>query len=315
MKKYSRILITGAAGMAGKAVHRRLLDEGYTDVYIVDKVDYDLREPYAVRNIFDDIHPEYVFHIAARVGGIHANDTQSGLFIYDNLMMQCNVIEAARKYKVDKLLFCGSACIYPKYSPQPIKEEALLSKPLEETNKAYAVAKIAGVTMCQMYAKQYGCNFISAMPTNLYGIGDNFQLQDSHVMPALLRKFHEAVLHNYSSVEVWGTGKPRREFLYIDDLADGFVFLMNNYNDPAHINIGTGEDISISELVEMIKEITGFKGVVKWNTEYPDGVFERRLDVSRINALGWKAQTKLREGIERTYEWFKMYYNSDAIRK
>jgi len=239
MKKDSRILITGAAGMAGTAVYQRLFDEGYTHMLPVDMEDHDLREKYDVITLFDYFRPEYVFHIAARVGGIYANDSKSGLFIYDNLMMQCNVIEAARKYQVKKLLFCGSACIYPKYSPQPIKEESLLSKPLEETNKAYAVAKIAGVTMCQMYAKQYGCNFISAMPTNLYGIGDNFQIKDSHVMPALLRKFHEAVIYNHPSVEVWGTGKPRREFLYIDDLADGFIFLMKNYNDPMHINIGT----------------------------------------------------------------------------
>jgi GDP-L-fucose synthase len=313
MRTESKILVTGGEGMAGGAVTHRLRQVGYKNILSVDKDDCDLRNTEKVNAFFEKHRPEYVFHIAAKVGGIHANDNQSADFIYENLMMECNVIEAARKYEVKKLLFCGSACIYPKFAPQPIEEASLLSSSLEETNIGYAVAKIAGVIMCRMYRKQYGCNFISVMPTNLYGVGDNFHLMDSHVMPALIRKFYDAKMTNKSEVEVWGTGDPRREFLNVDDLADALVFLMLHYDGAEQINVGTGKDIPIKELVQIIKDVVGYEGMVVWNTTYPDGVYERRLDVSKINSLGWYAIVDLKEGIKATYDWFMSNY--DFIRK
>jgi GDP-L-fucose synthase len=312
MNKDSRILVTGCQGMAGWALIRNLQVNGYTNVTGIDRVDCDLLYPDRVQTLFRLLKPEYIFHVAAKVGGIYANNTQSADFTYENLMIQCNVMEAAKDTFVKKLLFCGSACIYPKGAQNPITEEALLTGPLEETNKGYAVAKIAGVIMTQMYRKQYGCHFISAMPTNLYGIGDNFHPTDSHVMPALLRKFHEAKIFGRPEVEVWGTGKPRREFLYIDDFASGLVFLMNNYDEEQHINIGTGVDIPIYDLVNIIKETTGYEGEVKW-TGSLDGVLERRLDVSKINGLGWTAKMPLVNGINKTYRWFINSY--DTLRK
>lgn len=313
MQKNSKILVTGAAGMAGSAVVRRLQQDGYTKIIPVDIEDCDLRDASDTLAMFNRVKPEYVFHIAARVGGIHANNSKGGLFIYDNLMMQCNVIEAARITNVKKLLFCGSACIYPKNSPQPIQEEYLLSGLLEETNKPYAIAKIAGVTMCQAYRKQYGCNFIATMPTNLYGPGDNFNLEDSHVLPALMRKIHDAKIKNLPFVEVWGTGTPRREFIYIDDLADAFVFLMNNYDGADPINVGTGWDMSIKELVDVICNVAAYRGKIVWNTEYPDGVSVRKLNVTKLRNLGWTASTFVDVGIRKTYPWFLDNYEN--IRK
>lgn len=312
MEFNDRILVTGAAGMGGSAVVRQLKKQGYRNVIPVDKKECNLLVLKEVEDLLFDIAPTYVFHIAAKVGGINANNTQSADFIYENLMIQCHVMDIARRAMVKKLLFCGSACIYPKNTIMPIREEYLLSGYLEETNKAYSVAKIAGVTMCEMYRKQYGCDFISAMPTNLYGIGDNFHLTDSHVMPALIRKLHEAKINGTEKIKVWGTGNPRREFLYVDDLAEALVFLMNNYSDKYPINVGTGVDIPISELLNILIEIIGYRGVVDYDTIYPDGVYERRLDVTKINQLGWKAQTSLRKGIQQTYNWFVQKY--DTIR-
>jgi GDP-L-fucose synthase len=257
-----------------------------------------------VTDLFSRIKPHYVFHLAARVAGIHANDIMSGEFIYENLMMQTNVIEAARINKVKKLLFCGSACIYPKECPQPIKEEYLLSAPLEKTNIGYALAKITGVIMCQMYRKQYGCNFINAMPTNLYGEGDNFSLNESHVIPAFINKFYDAVVNHKTTVEVWGTGIARREFLYVGDLVKALIFLINNYDDSQPINVGYGQDISIRELVDVIRNISLYNGNIIWNSTYPDGTIERRLDSSKINDLGWKAEVKFEDGIRKVYDWY-----------
>lgn len=313
MEKDALILVTGRAGMAGSAVVRELINQGYETVIPIDISECNLIDSNQVNTIFAIMKPDYVFHIAAKVGGINANNTKSADFTYENLMMECNVINAARLFLVKKLIFCGSACIYPKNTPMPIKEEYFLSGSLEETNKGYAVAKIAGVILCEMYRKQYGCNFISAMPTNLYGPGDNFHLTDSHVMPALLRKFSDAKTNNEKTVEVWGTGAPRREFLYVDDLAKALVFLMDNYNGVSPINVGTGEDISIKDLVKVIREVVGYTGKVVWNTQYPDGVLERRLDVTKINKLGWQAETDVREGVQRTYEW--MVRNWEEMRK
>lgn len=310
MELTSRILVTGARGMVGSALSKMLTGQGYPNVIAIDRCDCDLIDTKAVDSFFKKAQAEYVFHIAAKVGGINANNTQSGRFTYENLMMQCNVIEAARICKVKKLIFCGSACIYPKQSPQPIEEESLLTSALEETNIGYAVAKIAGVTMCKMYRKQYGCNFISVMPTNLYGPGDNFNLLDSHVLPAMLRKFHEAKINNADNVELWGTGAVNREFLYVDDLADALIFLMNNYDDSMHINIGTGWGTPIKGLAELIKKIVGYAGEVLWNTKYPDGVSERRLDVSKINEQGWMSRILLEDGIKRTYKWLVDNYES-----
>jgi GDP-L-fucose synthase len=312
MEKNSRILVTGCQGMAGWALIRDLKIQRYTNVTGIDRVDCDLLYRDRVDVLFRLLKPEYVFHVAAKVGGIYANNTQSADFTYENLMIQNNVMEAAKDNYIKKLIFCGSACIYPKHAPQPIKEEYLLSGPLEETNKGYAIAKIAGVIMTQMYRKQYGCNFISAMPTNLYGIGDNFHPTDSHVMPALIRKFHDAKLFDKHYVEVWGTGTPKREFLYIDDLAQGLIFLMNNYDGEQHINIGTGKDIPITDLVSIIKNTIGFTGETRWSGSL-DGVLERRLDVTKINELGWKAKMPLEEGIAKTYRWYVNAY--DSIRK
>jgi GDP-L-fucose synthase len=312
MEQNSRILVTGCQGMTGWALVRELQRTGYTNVVAVDRSDCDLCNTEKVQNLFKKEQPEFVFHVAAKVGGIYANDSQSADFIYENLMMQSNVIHTAKVYGVKKLLFCGSACIYPKNAEQPIKESTLLTGVLEETNKAYAVAKIAGVTMTQMYRKQYGCNFISAMPTNLYGIGDNFNLEHSHVLPALMRKIHDAKLSNSPFVEIWGTGEPRREFLYIDDLAKGLIFLMQNYDGAEHINIGTGQDVEIRELVQILTEVIGYHGEIRW-TGALNGVFQRRLNVSKINNLGWSAKTSLVEGVKKTYQW---YVNSfEMVRK
>lgn len=304
MEKQAKIYVAGHRGMVGSAIVRRLQAEGYTNLVLRTSKELDLREQAAVRRFFEEEKPEYVFLAAAKVGGILANNTYRGEFIYDNLMIQSNVIHEAYRQGVKKLLFLGSSCIYPKFAPQPIKEEYLLTGALEPTNEPYAVAKIAGIKLCQAYRDQYGCNFIAAMPTNLYGPGDNFDLQTSHVMPALIRKFLEAKAKGQSSVSVWGTGSPRREFLYVDDLADACLFLMKHYDEREIINVGTGEDISIKELAGLIKEMTAYTGTIDWDTSKPDGTPRKLLDVQRLHALGWKHQTSLKEGITKTIAYY-----------
>lgn len=310
MNKNSRILVTGLQGMVGSNLVGELHERGYNNLYATDKPKHNLLYRDEVESLFEDARPEYVFHIAAKVGGIFSNDQHSGEYIYENLMMQCNVIEQARLSKVKKLLFVGSACIYPKNCPQPIKEEYLLSDYLEETNKAYAVAKIAGLTMCEIYRKQYECNFISVMPMNLYGPGDNFHLTESHVIPGMIRKFHDAKVRGDENVTLWGTGNVKREFLYVTDLCDALIFLINNYNESLHINVGTGEEIIMNELANLIGCIVGFEGGIIWDSSFPDGVLHRRYDLTRIHSLGWYSKTFIIKGIESTYEWFVKNYKS-----
>ena len=302
MHKNSKIYIAGHNGMVGSAITRKLKEEGFENLILRSSKELDLREQQATREFFQNEKPEYVFLAAAKVGGIHANDTYPADFIYDNLCIQNNVIHQSYKNAVTKLLFLGSSCIYPKNAPQPIKEEYLLSGFLEPTNDAYAIAKIAGIKLCQAYHKQYGCNFISAMPTNLYGPGDNYDLKNSHVLPALLRKFHQAKTNNDPTVTVWGTGNPRREFLHADDVASAAYFLMQNYDDPAIINIGVGKDISIAEMAVMIKKITDYQGQLIFDTSMPDGTFQKLLDVSKLNNLGWKASIGFEQGVTDTYQ-------------
>jgi GDP-L-fucose synthase len=302
MKSNSKIYVAGHRGLVGSAIVRKLKKEGFHNLLLRTSAELDLRDQNAVKGFFEKEKPEYVFLAAAKVGGINANNIYPADFIYDNLCIQNNVIHQSFKNRVTKLLFLGSSCIYPKNAPQPIKEESLLTGKLEPTNDAYAIAKIAGIKMCQAYDKQYGCNFISAMPTNLYGPGDNYDLKNSHVLPALLRKFHEAKSNDEPTVTIWGTGKPRREFLHADDLADACLFLMKNYNDPEIINIGTGKDISIKEMAEMIKGITGYEGEMMFDTSMPDGTFQKLLDVSRLHELGWTAEIDFEEGVRKTCE-------------
>lgn len=309
MEKNSHILVTGNDGLVGSAVMRELESRGYSCIKTVDRDWYDLRNTDEVHSMFHHINPDYVINCAGTVGGINANDTRSGEFIYDNLMIQSNVIEMSRIFEVKKLLQLGSSCIYPRECPQPIKEEYLMSAPLEETNIGYAVAKIAGITMCRMYRKQYGCNFISAMPTNLYGINDNFNLEYSHVLPAIIRKLHEAKINNSTNVQFWGTGMARREFMFVDDLAKAVIFLMNNYDEAIHINVGTGEDMTISETITTIAEIIGYHGSISFVADKPDGTPQKLLDVSRLHNLGWRHNTTFKEGIEATYKWFVKNYS------
>jgi GDP-L-fucose synthase len=304
MKKNSKIYVAGHRGLVGSAIVRELERQGFTNILMRTRAKLDLLDQSATDIFFAKEKPEYVFCAAAKVGGIWANKNKKAEFIYQNLQVQNNLIHNAYKYKAKKLLFLGSSCIYPRQFPQPIKEEYLLTGPLEETNNAYAVAKIAGITMCQSYNQQYGTNFISVMPTNLYGINDNFDLESAHVLPSLLRKFHEAKINKSPKVEVWGTGSPMREFLFVDDLASAVVFLMKNYDGSEFINIGTGEDCTIKELAEMIKEVVGYKGEIYWNTDKPDGTPRKLLDVSKLNKLGWKYKTDLKSGIRKTYKWF-----------
>ncbi len=305
MNKDSKIYVAGHRGLVGSAIMRKLQQEGYTNIITRTHKELDLTSQAQTQEFFEKEKPEYVFLAAAKVGGIHANNTYPADFAYINIMIESNVIKASYDYGVKKLLFLGSSCIYPKLCPQPIKEEYLLTGPLEKTNEAYAIAKIAGLKMCQYFNRQYGTNFISVMPTNLYGPNDNFDLETSHVLAALLRKFHEAKINNKPYVEVWGTGTPRREFLHVDDLADAVVYLMNNYDENEPLNIGTGKDITIKELAELIKEIVGYEGEIKFDTTKPDGTPRKLLDVSRLHATGWKHKIELREGIQSTYEWFK----------
>ncbi|MHB8174270.1 MAG: GDP-L-fucose synthase [Nitrospirota bacterium] len=300
----SRIYVAGHRGMVGSAIMRKLLSEGFENIVTAASKEVDLRDQRAVEVFFEKNRPEYVLLAAAKVGGIMANSAYPAQFIYDNLLIEANIINAARTFDVKKLLFLGSSCIYPKYAPQPIKEEYLLTGPLEPTNEPYAVAKIAGIKLCQSYHRQYGCCFISLMPTNLYGPEDNFDLDSSHVIPALIRKFVDAKESGAGSVEIWGTGAPRREFLHVDDLADACLFLMREYDSPEIVNVGTGKDITIGELAELIKGITGFGGNIAYDTSKPDGTPRKLLDVSRLNALGWKAGIGLRDGLAKTVKWY-----------
>jgi GDP-L-fucose synthase len=304
MEKDSKIYVAGHRGLVGSAIVRRLRAEGYGNLVTRTSRELDLREQAAVREFFDRERPEYVFLAAAKVGGILANDTYPADFLYQNLMIEANVIESARLSGVKKLLFLGSTCIYPRMAPQPLKEEYLLTGPLETTNEWYAVAKIAGIKLCQAFQRQYGARFISAMPTNLYGPGDNFDLESSHVMPALIRKFHEARMNRAPSVTVWGTGKPLREFLHVDDCAAACLFLMQHYDGEEIVNIGVGEDLSIAELAELVSKVVGFTGKIVYDTDKPDGTPRKLVDVSRINGLGWGAGIPLETGIRTTYAWF-----------
>ncbi|HPH19775.1 MAG TPA: GDP-L-fucose synthase [Haliscomenobacter sp.] len=313
MEHSSKIYIAGHRGMVGSAIFRCLEKAGYHHLLTRTSSELDLRNQEAVKTFFELERPEYLFLAAAKVGGIVANNTYRGEFLYENLMIQNNVIHAAKEYGVKKLLFLGSSCIYPKLAPQPLKEEYLLSGFLEPTNEPYAIAKIAGIKLCEAYRDQYGCNFISAMPTNLYGPNDNYDLHTSHVLPALIRKFHEAKINGDSTVEIWGTGKPLREFLHVDDLAEACLFLMLNYNEASHINIGTGEDLSILELAELIRGIVGFSGEIQLNTTKPDGTPRKLLDVSRIHTLGWKHRIGLQEGIERTYRQEQIHFATSLV--
>jgi GDP-L-fucose synthase len=304
MDKSDKIFIAGHRGMVGSALVRRLESDGFTNLLVRDRSKLDLRDYGAVGKFFGEEKPAFVILAAAKVGGIKANDDFPVEFLLENLQIQSNVIRAAYEKRARKLLFLGSSCIYPKFAPQPIPESALLGGPLEPTNEAYAIAKIAGIKLCQAYAREYGANFISVMPTNLYGPNDNFDLETSHVLAALLRKAHEAKTQKDRKLSVWGSGKPRREFLHVDDLASACVLLLEKYDSPEIINIGCGEDISIRELAELICDVVGFDGELAWDTTKPDGTPRKLLDVTNLRSLGWKPSIPLRDGITQTYEWF-----------
>ena len=304
MNMNSKIYVAGYTGLVGSAIVRKLTDSGYDNLVVRTYEELDLVRQERVEAFFDQERPEYVFLAAAKVGGIGANSTFPAEFIYENLMIETNIIHSSYIHKARKLLFLGSSCIYPKHCPQPMKEEHLLSGYLEPTNEPYAVAKIAGIKMCQSYNRQYGTRYISVMPTNLYGPGDNFDLKTSHVLPALIRKFHEAKIRGDKSVEVWGTGAPRREFLYVDDLADACLFLMNNYDEGDIINVGVGKDQTVRELAQMVGEVVGFEGDLRFDHTKPDGTPLKLLDASKLTALGWKAQIPLEEGIKKAYQWY-----------
>lgn len=304
MEKNSKIYVAGHNGMVGSAIIRKLKKEGYANIIVRSSKELDLRNQSQVNKFFEEEKPEYVFMAAAKVGGIQANNIYRAEFLYDNLIIECNTINSSYQNKVKKLLFLGSSCIYPKLAPQPLKEEYLLSGFLESTNEPYAIAKIAGIKLCESYRSQYGCNYISAMPTNLYGYNDNYHPQNSHVLPALIRRFHEAKEQNASSVIIWGTGSPKREFLFADDLADACYYLMQNYNEPGLVNIGTGEDLSIKDLAVLIKEIVGYQGEIGFDISKPDGTPRKLMDVSKLHAKGWKYHTTLEDGIRLAYHDF-----------
>ena len=300
----SRIYVAGHLGLVGSAILRALQQKGFENLITRTHSELELKDSTAVREFFADTKPEYVFLAAAKVGGIHANNTYPAEFIHENLLLQANVIHESWRHKVVKLIFLGSSCIYPKLCPQPIKEEYLLTGELESTNEAYAIAKIAGIKTCQSYNKQYGTNYLSVMPTNLYGINDNFHPEDSHVVPSLIRKFHKAKMLNADSVNIWGDGTPRREFLHTDDLAAAVLFLMENYNDSEIVNVGCGQDQTIMELAETIQEVVGFKGYMNFDSSYPNGTPQKILDISKIKLLGWEPNIPLKEGLKQVYQWY-----------
>lgn len=304
MKKDAKIYVAGHRGLVGSAITRSLQNTGFNNLITRTHAEVDLTRQAEVEAFFEKERPEYVFLSAAKVGGIQANNTYPAQFLYENLMIATNVIHAAYKFGVTKLFFLGSSCIYPKFAQQPIKEDYLLDGKLEPTNEAYAIAKITGIELCKFYRRQYGCDFISAMPTNLYGINDNFDLQNSHVLPALIRKFHEAKVDGSKEVVMWGTGKPLREFLYVDDLADACLHLMLNYSNELHVNIGTGEDLEIGQLAAIIKNVVDYKGEIVHDTTKPDGTPRKLLDVSLLHSLGWKHKTSLEDGIKEVYKWY-----------
>jgi GDP-L-fucose synthase len=312
MQKHEKIYVAGHRGMVGSAIYRKLISEGYVNLISRELADLDLRNQGAVEAFFAEEKPDHVVLAAAKVGGIVANNTYRADFLYENLMIQNNVIHQSYVQGVKKLLFLGSSCIYPKHAPQPLREEYLLTGLLEPTNEPYAIAKIAGIKLCDAYRSQYGCNFISVMPTNLYGPNDNYDLQNSHVLPALIRKFHEAKERGYSEVEVWGTGSPLREFMHVDDLAEACFYLMEHYNEAGLINIGVGEDISIGDLAMLVKRIVGFQGEVSFNTSKPDGTPRKLMDVSKLHSLGFRHRIDLEQGIRMVYEDFKSRYTLQA---
>lgn len=304
MEKYEKIYIAGHKGMVGSAMHRKLLKEGFTNIVVRTSKELDLTNQQAVADFFATEKPDYVFLSAAKVGGIVANNTYRADFIYQNLMMESNIIHQAYEHKVTKLMFFGSSCIYPKMAPQPLKEDYLLTGLLEETNEPYAIAKIAGIKLCENYREQYGCNFISVMPTNLYGYGDNYHPNHSHVLPALIRKIHEAKETQAEFIEAWGTGTPLREFLFVDDLADACYLLMQEYNEKQFVNVGCGEDISIKELIELVKKVIGYSGETKFDASKPDGTPRKLMDASKLRNLGWQPKITLKEGIKLAYQDF-----------
>ncbi len=305
MQLDSKIYIAGHRGMVGSAIHRNLTAKGFTQIITRTSKELDLRNQQEVNDFFATEKPDYVFLAAAKVGGIHANNTRRAEFLYDNLMIEANIIHAAYLNQVTKLMFLGSSCIYPKMAPQPLKEDYLLTGELEPTNEPYAIAKITGIKMCDAYRSQYGCNFISVMPTNLYGPNDNYDLSSSHVLPALIRKFHEAKMNNSEFVELWGSGSPKREFLHADDLADACVYLMDKYNEQGLVNVGTGEDLSILELAQLIQKIVGYEGELRFDSSKPDGTPRKLMDVSKLHSMGWKARIGLEEGIRAVYDEYK----------
>lgn len=313
MNKQDKIYVAGHRGLVGSAIVRNLKAKGYNNIVGRTHAELDLTNQAAVRKFFEEERPDVVVLAAAKVGGINANNTQPADFAYENMQIQCNVIKCCHDYQVKKLLFLGSTCIYPKMAEQPIVEDALLTAPLEETNEAYAIAKISGLEMCKFFKRQYGDDFISCMPTNLYGPYDNYDLSGSHVMPAMIRKFHEAKESNAPSVELWGTGTPLREFLYSDDMADACVYLLENYSGEQHVNIGTGKEVSIKQLAELIKATVGYDGEIVWNTDMPDGTPRKLTDVSKLHSLGWKHKVELQDGVKMAYQWF--VENIESARK
>jgi GDP-L-fucose synthase len=314
MNPDSRIFVAGHRGLVGSAVLRRLDHLGFTNILTATRDQLDLRDQAAVNYWFRANRPEFVFLVAGTVGGIMANSTRPAEFIYDNMMIHATVVHASHLFGAKKLLYLGSSCIYPREAPQPMPESALLGGPLEPTNEAYAIAKIAGIKLCQAYRTQYGCDFISAMPTNLYGPNDNFNLTSSHVLPAMIRKFHDAKVEGRNEVTIWGTGAPRREFLHVDDLADACVFLMQRYSDPMHINVGTGEDLSIGDLAELVRRIVHPTAKIVYDTSKPDGMPRKLLDVSKLHGLGWRHHMSLGEGIEATYAWYLAHVEGLGLR-
>ncbi|MBQ8969939.1 MAG: GDP-L-fucose synthase [Lachnospiraceae bacterium] len=312
MEKSAKIYVAGHRGLVGSAIVRNLTAKGYRNLVTRTHKELDLTEQAAVRAFFEEERPEYVVLAAAKVGGINANNTSPAEFAWENMQIQCNVIKCAHDYKVKKLLFLGSTCIYPRMAPQPIREDALLTGPLEETNEAYAIAKISGLEMCRFFKRQYGDDFISCMPTNLYGPYDNYDMNNSHVLPAMLRKFHEAKENNEETVTLWGSGAPLREFLYVDDMADACVFLLENYSGEQHVNIGTGKELTIRELAELVKKTVGFEGEIVWVSGKPDGTPRKLTDVRKLHSLGWMHKVELSEGVQLAYDWFKE--NIDSFR-